>query len=28
MMIEDSINGIVKFVIASNDIAYIYQLMK
>ena len=28
MMIEDNIEGIVRFVITSNDIAYIYQLMK
>jgi hypothetical protein len=28
MLIEDNIEGIVRFVITSNDIAYVYQLMK
>ena len=28
MLIEDNIEGIVRFVITHNDIAYVYQLMK
>ena len=28
MMIEDDIEGIVRFVITTNDIAYIYQIIK